>query len=403
MNDIFRDENVKMLYLLSSFGIGKPRIWELERYFGSLDELYKAIAFERDNKLFTPEEKKSASATTAKQLYELLNYCNENGIGIVLYNDEYYPERLRAIPNPPILLFYKGERELLTEKYIVSIVGTRNPSEYSIKITEKISSSLVKNGIPVASGFAIGTDITAHMAAVRAGGKTLAVLGSGIGHRYPVNNMQYADEIEKNGVFISEYFPNTSAKPQNFLMRNRILSGMSMGVAVIEAAERSGSLNTASHAISQGKDIWVVPTHDITNERYYGNSNLLRDGAMPLTSVGDILGEHFRGNEAAYVRDGVIEGALIEREKVKIPASLAEKIEDNSKKELKEKIIESKPIPEGAAGIVYAAIRDSDGISPDEIAMNFGLDISEVLTIVTDLELEEKVFSETGQKYFLKE
>lgn len=137
MNDIFRDENVKMLYLLSSFGIGKSRIWELERRFGSLDELYKAIAFERDNKLFTAEEKKSASATTAKQLYELLNYCNENGIGIVLYNDEYYPERLRAIPNPPILLFYKGERELLAEKYIVSIVGTRNPSEYSLKITEK--------------------------------------------------------------------------------------------------------------------------------------------------------------------------------------------------------------------------------------------------------------------------
>lgn len=403
MNDIFRDENVKMLYLLSSFGIGKSRIWELERRFGSLDELYKAIAFERDNKLFTAEEKKSASATTAKQLYELLNYCNENGIGIVLYNDEYYPERLRAIPNPPILLFYKGERELLAEKYIVSIVGTRNPSEYSLKITEKISSSLARNGIPVASGFAIGTDITAHMAAVRAGGKTLAVLGSGIGHRYPVNNMQYADEIEKKGIFISEYFPNTSAKPQNFLMRNRILSGMSMGVAVIEAAERSGSLNTASHAISQGKDLWVVPTHDITNERYLGNSNLLRDGAMPLISVGDILGEHFRRNEAAHVRDGVIEGALIEREKVKIPASLAEKIEDNSKKEIKEKITESKPIPEGNAGIVYTAIRDSGGISPDEIAMNYGLDISEVLILVTELELEGEIFSETGQKYFLKE
>lgn len=403
MNDIFRDENVKMLYLLSSFGIGKPRIWELEKKFGSLDSLYKAIAFERDNKLFSPEEKKSASATTAKQLYDLLNYCSENGIGIVLYNDEYYPERLRAIPNPPILLFYKGERDLLREKYIVSIVGTRNPSEYSLRITEKISSSLAKNGIPVASGFAIGTDITAHMSTVRAGGKTLAVLGCGIGHRYPVNNMQYAGEIEKNGIFISEYFPNTSAKPQNFLMRNRILSGLSMGVAVIEAAERSGSLNTASHAISQGKDIWVVPTHDITNERYVGNSNLLRDGAIPLISVSDILGEHFRGNESSLIRDGVIEGALIEREKVKILASSSEKIEVDSKKEIAEDITESKAIPDGNAGIVYTAIRDSDGISPDEIAMNYGLDISEVLILVTELELEGEIFSETGQKYFLKE
>ncbi len=403
MNDIFRDENVKMLYLLSSFGIGKPRIWALEKKFGSLDELYRAIAFERDNKLFSAEEKKSASATTAKQLYELLNYCNENGIGIVLYNDEYYPERLRAIHNPPILLFYKGERELLREKYIVSIVGTRNPSEYSLGITEKISASLAKNGIPVASGFAIGTDITAHMSAVRAGGKTLAVLGAGIGCKYPVNNMQYADEIERNGIFISEYFPNTSAKPQNFLMRNRILSGMSIGVAVIEAAEKSGSLNTASHAVSQGKDIWVVPTHDITSERYIGNSHLLRDGAIPLISVGDILGEHFRGNESAHIRDGFIEGTLIEREKVKFPASSAKKNENDGKKENAEKIPESTPIPEGNAGIIYTAIRDSDGISPDEIAMNYGLDISEVLMQITDLELEGRVFSETGQKYFLKE
>lgn len=403
MNDIFRDENVKMLYILSSIGIGKPRIWELEKKFGSLDELYKAIAFERDNSIFIPEEKKSAAATTAKQLYEMLNYCNENGIGIVLYDDEYYPERLRAIPNPPILLFYKGDRELLREKYIVSIVGTRHPSDYSLDVTEKISSSLARKGIPVASGFAIGTDIKAHMSAVRAGGKTLAVLGSGIGYKYPVNNMQYTDEIEKNGVFISEYFPNSSAKSLNFLMRNRILSGLSMGVAVIEAAERSGSLNTASHAISQGKDIWVVPTHDINSERYVGNSSLLRDGAMPLISVSDILDEHFRGIESTRVRDGVIEGALIEREKVKIPVTSAEKLEDDSLNKNKEIIAENKEIPEGNAGIIYAAIRDSDGISPDEIAMNYGLDISEVLIIVTDLELEGKVFSETGQKYFLKE
>lgn len=409
MSDIFRDEIIKLLYIVSCFGVGKARIWELVQHFGSLDALYKAIAFERSQGVFTPQELRAAENTTAKQLREIISYCFGHNIGIVGFNDTDYPPRLRGIYDPPVLLFCKGELGLLTADVIVSVVGARNPSEYSVNTAKKICTALAKSGIVVASGFAVGTDITAHHSAVRSGGKTIAVLGSGIGYEYPAENSRYIDEIAENGLFISEYFPNSSANRHNFPMRNRILSGIAMGTVVVEASERSGSLNTASNAVSQGRDLWVLPPHDIFDPRYDGNKLLLRDGAIPLLYDRDIPCEYFENYSHKPVKDSISDTARLNERAMEaaFEANVPEPKKQKPKKQPEQ--TEPKPAdtvseeayrPEGSSGVIYDIIRNAKGgISPDEVAEKSGLDISEVLMLITDLEIDGAVYSETGQEY----
>lgn len=410
MSDIFRDEIIKLLYLVSCFGVGKARVWELEQRFGSLDAVYRAIAFERPQGVFTPQELRNAETTTAKQLCEIISYCYGHNIGIVGFNDTVYPPRLRGIYDPPLILFCRGKLDLLVSDVIVAAVGARNPSDYSKNTAKRLCSALAKSGIVVASGFAVGTDITAHLSAVRSGGKTIAVLGSGIGYEYPAENTQYIDEIAANGLFISEFFPNSKANRLNFPVRNRILSGISMGTVVIEASERSGSLNTASNAISQGRDLWVVPPHDIYDPRYDGNKLLIRDGAIPLLYDSDIPCEYFENYSHKPVKDNISDMAILDDGMFDsyVQGSQAEPKQAKKSKQPKpnesEKITEAeKPQyrPEGSAGIIYDIIRNApNGITPDEAAEKSGLDISEVLMLITDLEIDGAVYSETGQDYF---
>lgn len=413
MSNVFRDEIIKLLYIVSCFGVGKARIWELAQRFGSLDSLYKAIAFERPQGVFTPQELKAAEATTAKQLREIISYCFGHNIGIVGFNDTDYPPKLRGIYDPPVILFYKGEIDLLSADVIVSVVGARFPSGYSKDTAKKICTALVRSGIVVASGFAVGTDITAHLSAVRSGGKTIAVLGSGIGYEYPAENVQYIDEIAANGLFLSEYFPNTKAKPANFVMRNRILSGIAMGTAVIEASERSGSLSTASNAVSQGRDLWVVPPHDIFDPRYDGNKSLIRDGAIPLLYDHDIPCEYFENYSHKPVKDNISDMAGIYDRAIEAAAQVPQTKVSEPRKPKNDKqpkqvgisatdTVSDEPYKaEGGAGIVYDIIKRAEkGIMPDEVAEKSGLDISEVLMLITDLEIDGAVYSETGQEYF---
>lgn len=412
--NIFRDEIIKLLYIVSCFGVGKARIWELEQRFGSLDALYKAIAFERPHGVFTAQEIRAAQATTAGQLREIVSYCYGHNIGIVGFNDTDYPPRLRGIYDPPVLLFCRGEIDLLTADVIVAAVGARYPSDYSKNTANKLCSALAKSGIVVASGFAVGTDITAHLSAVRSGGKTIAVLGSGIGYEYPAENVGYIDEIAENGLFISEFFPNTRANRLNFPVRNRILSGIAMGTVVIEASEKSGSLNTASNAISQGRDLWVVPPHDIFDPRYDGNKLLIRDGAIPLLYESDIPCEYFENYSHKPVKESVSDAAKLDERALEaaVQTEQTAKTKNFEKKDKPKQTtqperrsdraeITASYKAEGSAGVIYDIIRNAvNGITPDEAAEKSGLDISEVLMLITDLEIDGAVYSETGQDYF---
>lgn len=407
MKDIGRDEVIKLLFIITCFGPGNPRIHELKEKFGSFDGLYKAIAFTKPEGIFTEEELKAASRIHGAQLKGIISYCKSHNIGVICCDDEEYPKRLRNIYNPPVLLFFKGDVSVLKNDMILAVVGSRKISEYTAKTAEIISGTIAANGMTVASGFAVGTDITAHLSAVRNGGKTIAVLGCGIDYAYPVENMQYADEIAENGVFISEYIPQTAAQPKLFIARNRILSGISIGAAVMEAAERSGSLNTASYALAQGKDLWVVPPHDIFDARYNGGKTLLSDGALPIYSPDDILGEYFENYRHKPVKEIISDYVDLEEtenkapERPKKPQKAVTGNNFSAKTEEKRK---DTPAPglDGSALIVYNIIKGAEApISADEAAEAAGIDISEVLSVITELEIEGLVSSDTGQTYYV--
>lgn len=171
----------------------------------------------------------------------------------------------------------------------VAIIGTRRPSKYGIEVTHRLAYDLAKRGIIIISGMALGVDGVAHRAALEAGGTTIAVLGNGLDEFYPTSHRQLAEDIiSTGGAVISEFEPNVPAYPANFLQRNRIVSGLSDAILITEAARKSGTLNTAGHALEQGKEIFVVPGN-ITSPLSAGCNALLRQGATPVTRAEDIL------------------------------------------------------------------------------------------------------------------
>ncbi|MBI1839044.1 MAG: DNA-protecting protein DprA [Candidatus Colwellbacteria bacterium] len=202
------------------------------------------------------------------------------------YDD--YPVLLKEINDPPKNLFYLGE---LTAAHFttVAVVGTRKASQTGIKIAEDFSNNLAALGITIISGLAMGIDAAAHRGALKAGGKTIAVLGNGLGKIYPAQNESLAREILKSdGAIISEYSENEPPYKSNFIRRNRIVSGLSSAVLVIEAPSKSGAISTAGFAAEQGRQIFVIPG-PINHPNYAGSHSLIRDGATLVTSVKDII------------------------------------------------------------------------------------------------------------------
>ncbi len=195
---------------------------------------------------------------------------------------------LLSIAKPPEKLHFIGTIPV-SRKPTVAIVGTRKPTSYGKEVTTTIATDLARRGVVIVSGLALGVDGLAHRAALDAGGATVAVLGNGLPHIYPSSHRGLAQDIvQKGGAIMSEYEPETPSYPSNFLERNRIVSGLSDAVIVTEAAARSGTLNTAMHALEQGKEIFVVPGN-ITSPMSAGCNALIRQGATPITSAHDVL------------------------------------------------------------------------------------------------------------------
>ncbi|MDD3628137.1 MAG: DNA-processing protein DprA, partial [bacterium] len=187
-----------------------------------------------------------------------LEHVTNLGAGIITYFDDDYPEILKEIFDPPVILYYKGRKDLLRE-FSIGIVGTRKPSEYGLSVTKYLVNELVLKGVTITSGLAIGCDAIAHKTALEKGGKTIGVLGTGIDKIYPASNRNIYKKIYEEGVVISEYSLGTPSLPQNFPARNRIISGISRGTLVIEAGDWSGSLITAYNALNQGREVFAVP------------------------------------------------------------------------------------------------------------------------------------------------
>ena len=203
-------------------------------------------------------------------------------------DDKYYPNKLKSIYDPPELLYCLGDIRLLNEPSI-AIVGTRNASNYGKRIAYNLSQELSKRGVTIISGLASGIDSYAHEGAFKNVGKTIAVLGSGIDVIYPKENEDLYKSIIKNGGLIVSEFPlGTKPEKDNFPKRNRIISGLSDGVVVVEAKKKSGALITADLALEQGRSVFAVPGN-IDSQNSEGTNNLIKEGAVPVTSYLDIL------------------------------------------------------------------------------------------------------------------
>lgn len=210
-------------------------------------------------------------------------------MGIIELENRYYPNQLKEIKKAPKRLYIEGNKKLL-ESNIISIVGSRICSEEGEKITEKFVKELVKKNIVIASGLAIGIDTIAHKATLKNGGKTIAVLPSGLNKIFPPENFKlYQEILQKDGLIISEYYPNEEANAKRFLERNRIVSGISLGILIVEAKYRSGTSVTARLAKEQGKEVFAIP-HNLENKNGIGTNNLIKKGIAKLvTSSEDIL------------------------------------------------------------------------------------------------------------------
>ncbi len=214
---------------------------------------------------------------------------NKHGIRAISHKDEGYPERLKQIYDFPPLLFIKGE--LLPEDEIgVAIVGSRDMTSYGRQVTEELASELVKSGITIISGMARGVDSIAHQAALSAGGRTIAVCAAGLDIIYPPSNSALASKIIRRGAIVSEYAPGTKPRPEYFPRRNRIMSGMALGVLLTEARKESGALITAKLALDYNREVFAVPG-SIYSQGSKGCNWLLQEGAKVVTKANDVLEE----------------------------------------------------------------------------------------------------------------
>ena len=220
-----------------------------------------------------------------------IEYMEKYNIDIITIEDEEYPNKLKNIYDPPVMLYIKGNKKILQD-FSISMIGCRQCSTYGKKVANDLAYELSQKGINIVSGLATGIDSFAHIGCIKAKGKTIAVLGNGLDRVYPKENIGLFNEIVKTGgAIISEYVIGTRPERMNFPARNRIVSGLSNGVIVIEAKEKSGTLITVDFAQDQGKDVFVVPGN-ITSPNSKGTNSLIKEGAKIVTCVEDVLEEY---------------------------------------------------------------------------------------------------------------
>lgn len=275
-----------MLALLK--GIPRARLIKIIETAGSPERLF-STELERVSKGLSPDEMSALIAGNPHDLDAQLSSVRKTECGIVAWTDEDYPELLRHIEYAPPVIFFRGDISL-SSRPAVAIVGSRKCSASGKFVAEKLARDIAARGIVVVSGLARGIDSAAHRGALAAGGFTIAVLGCGVDICYPPENNKLLEEILRRGAAVSEFVLGTPPLKQNFPLRNRVISGISQAVVIVEAGETSGALVTAMHALEQGREVFVVPG-DTTLISTIGSNRLLKEGARPVTEAADILDE----------------------------------------------------------------------------------------------------------------
>jgi DNA processing protein len=269
-------------------GIGAVRFRGLQQAFPDLQTAWNAPAGQLIDAGLTPKIIENLHQVKKQiDLDRILGNCEKAGIHVLTWNDDNYPRRLKEIDQPPPVLYTLGELTVQDE-WAAAIVGTRRMTGYGRQVTEELSELLARHGVTVVSGLARGVDASAHQTTLKNGGRTIAVLGSGVDRIYPPEHRKLAEEIAANGAVISDYPPGTPPESNNFPPRNRIISGLSRVVVVIEAGVTSGALITSTFAAEQGRDVFALPGSIYANQSK-GTNRLILQGARPLLESKDVL------------------------------------------------------------------------------------------------------------------
>lgn len=285
------DTKRRLVHIHSARGVGWKSIYKFIHFDSTLQSIFtlKEHQFptlfqmtEKNTKLFYADiHSMSTDALIDKYKKEQVHF-------LTIFDNE-YPAYLSKIFDPPWVLYLKGKKTLLKSNCI-SVVGTRNPSQYGNAVIKKILPPLIKNNWTIVSGLANGIDTQAHEIAIKEKGNTIAILGSGVNQIYPTNNQSLASEMAITQLLLSEFPPQRKAEKWHFPLRNRIISGLSKGTLIIEAKERSGSLITAEQALEQGRDVFAVPG-SIFETRSQGTNRLIQQGAKIILTAEDIMEE----------------------------------------------------------------------------------------------------------------
>ncbi len=282
------NDRLKWIWLSLKCGPANTEFLKLWEKFKDINTLYEADYDDYTRAGVSEHLCEMLSDKSLTLANSISTFCRAHNSGYLCYTDDNYPKSLRALSDPPIVLYYAGELPNFNDELCISVVGTRKMSEYGMRAAYKISYEMAAAGAVIVSGMALGIDGVASCGAISAKGRTVAVLGCGIDVVYPKAHTKLEDIIKKHGAVITEYPPSTEPRAYNFPVRNRIISGISQGTVVVDADIDSGAMITAKKAILQGKDIYAVPGN-IDGENTLGTNSLIRDGATAVLCGRDVI------------------------------------------------------------------------------------------------------------------
>lgn len=346
-------------------GVGNRNIERIQTHFKSLKDFWLSSNDDINlmNNIKDNIKRKIIYNRSNNSIKDLLKNIERQNVKVVTIYDENYPDSLKYIDDNPKVLFLKGDI-IDDDNLAMAIVGSRKATSYGKWVCEKFTRELVELGVTIVSGLASGIDTVAHKTALSNGGRTIGVLGNGIDIVYPKKNLSLYNEMELKGGIITEFPMGTQPLAYNFPMRNRIISGLSLGVIVIEAQEKSGSLITAHLALEQGKDVFSVPGN--INSIFSGGTNkLIKDGAKPLLDIDDVLEEIYQLK--------------------------------SKRTEKNEKAINYMDYSESELKIIR--LLEEGPLHSDAIAYKLNMDISDVISILTILELKN-IVNELSSRVF---
>lgn len=401
------DDLVYWVWLQQALGFSNPRLKSIIELYGNPKKFYKSGKNDwKMTGLFTQKALNKLESTEISQAQSIIEECKKKGQSLITFNSKEYPERLKAIYAPPCLLYVKGKLPEIDNSISVSIVGTRSATEYGMNMAFDFAFKLAKSDAIVISGGAMGIDITAHRGALMAKGRCVCVLGCGLDYPYLMDNKSTRDLITENGALVSEYPPGTFPLKRNFPIRNRIMAGFSLGVLVVEAGSKSGSLITARYAADEGRDVFAIPGNagSFVSE---GANNLIKQGAKLVTDPNEILEEYLSETRIKSLAAETINTISYREYKENTSTRTGKKLQ---KKSTPEKIEttkkQSKIIPNDLSDQAKAVLKHLSSDEPkhiDKISFDSGLSIPQVLMIITELELSGFICSCPGKRYKLPE